>query len=290
MRYIKKPDKLGRIVDTLALKEIHATDFYRLHLKHQLASALNKKDKLILLFALANSGRQGKGKDNENLVAATAGFSQGFEQKINIIKPFDAAQAHKKFLEWLCDIPHMEQKTANLFIKWVVTFESEFNLDLSDCRSWKPLLHIPLDRWVIRLMGKKYLDFCTDDFEKDFLNVDGNPKSLNLALKKKEYIELQHELGQVSSAHNKPRIVLDTLWFVGYIFCKYRPFLCNSCWVSKECSNSSPIPDLGNMPLIKTKSEQKEKKRVTAEWIRNNPKAVEEFKKKHGLVDSNVKR
>jgi len=261
MKYIGDIDRLARIAEALSAHELDTIAYYRSHLAPRLAGTKNVKDRLTILFAIANSQRQGKGKDNKSLINATARFCQGLEQKIEDCKPLEAPEAHEEFLRWLCDIPGMEQKTANLFLKWVVMFDKDFELNSLDWQSWKSYLHVPFDRWVIKLMGKKYLAFCTETYDKDFVSANGNPKYVSLGFDKEEYNKLQQELRDAMS--QQPRIILDTLWFVGSFFCAYYPIICENCWIKVECQNRQPAPDWGSVP---TKSKEEVKQERTKKY------------------------
>lgn len=290
MKYIKDPHKLARILKTLATHEEEAKRFYHSILSLKLARLETPKDRLVILFIEANSGRRGIGKGNESLRDAAARFYQGIEQNVKECIGIEPQQAHETFLKWLCDIRGMEQKTANLLLKWTTMFNSDFELGLLDWQSWEPHLHVPLDRWVVRLMSKRYLDVCSEDYERDFLEASGGPKYSNLNFRKKEYHQLQEELTEVALLSQEPKIVLDILWLVGYLFCDFYPLLCSNCWIGEECLNYESQPNWEQVPT-KSKSEhrrerQEKQRRINEQfraYMKEHPERVEEIKRKYGL-------
>jgi hypothetical protein len=275
-KYIKDVERLIRIAEVLNVHEIETKAYYLSHLAPRLLKIEGTKEKLAVLFAIANSQRQGLGKKKVGVKTATAGFHQGIEQNIKeCMSIISSEEAHLKFLKWLCGIPGMDQKTANLFLKWVVMLQTDFQLSLINWQSWRFNLHVPLDRWVIRLMSNKYLNLCSESYEQDFLKDDEKTNGVNLALKKEGYILLQKELGEAILQSDKPRIVLDNLWFVGAFFCNFHPIVCDSCWINKECSNYEHIPDWGNI-VTKTKDELKNERKKHSRALKM---AEEELKK-----------
>jgi hypothetical protein len=169
-------------------------------------------------------------------------------------------------------------------------FQSDFALDFLNWQSWEEHLHVPLDRWVVRLLSTKYLGIGSQDYESDFLTSKGDVNYYNLNLTRQPYIQLQGELAEVSQKSGEPRIVLDGLWFVGYFFCSVRPFLCSSCWIKENCSSNSAFPNLERMqpkskPELKKEQQEKHKQeqKFIRQWVATHPKEVEELKKKLGL-------
>jgi hypothetical protein len=159
----------------------------------------------------------------------------------------------------------MEQKTANLFLKWLAMFQEGLKLGLLDWQSWGPYLHVPLDRWVVRLMSKNYLHICTEAYEQDFFK-EGKEQIPNFKMPK--YGELQNELAKGLSLTKEPRIVLDTLWFVGKMYCEYRPFLCSTCWLLSERCHSRESPKLDKSSM--SKRERKELERQARKQAEKN--------------------
>ena len=174
-------------------------------------------------------------KDAKKAKAKKVSASPKLAKIIEEIEGLDGEQAHQKFLKWLCgeDVSGTNQKTANLFLKWLVMFNSTFGLDIIDWSILHPYLHVPLDIWVTRLLGKEYLNIGTEDYDKDFLK--STIPDLTYGIRK--YIELQYELSAITSKVNQPRIILDELWLVGRLFCNYRNILCDRCWIARQCTN-----------------------------------------------------
>jgi hypothetical protein len=264
MKYVNDCQKLQRIARIVTSKEVETKQYYLSHLQPRLAKVEDTKDRLTKLFVIANKER--RSVTPENLEKAATQFYQGIDRKIEECKTVGPQQAHEKFLQWLCDIDWMEQKTANLFLKWLAMFQKDLKLNLLDWQSWRPYLHVPLDTWVVRLIGKDYLDVCTEAYEQDFFREGKHriPSS-----KATRYEDLQNELAQILSLIKEPRIVLDTLWFVGKMYCDYRPFLCGTCWLLTEECRSRKSPELDKPSM--SKRERKELER------RANKKLIEKY-------------
>jgi hypothetical protein len=233
MKYVKDSTKLGNIMKSLAKHEADVKQYFLAGLKPRITAVDELEDKLVKLFVLANAKRVGTGKNNENLVEATATFreylSQDIVRKLSAMQPRDA---HHHLLSSLCDIKGMDQKTANLFLKFIVVFNKELDLARLGWHSWEPYLDIPLDLWVLRLMGKNYLDVSTSDFETDFQYKGDYPSP---SVKTDKYRQLQDDIREVAASANLSAIVLDSLWFVGSQYCSYHPLLCDICWLGQYC-------------------------------------------------------
>lgn len=285
MKYIKEPDKLASVVKILATHEMDTKRYYLSHLSPRVAKIENVRDRLAVLFAVANKQRRGIGKGNEKLTYAVAHFHQGIDQRVKECEGVGPQKAHQIFLEWLCcDIEGMDQKTANLFLKWLAMFHNDFEIGLLDWQSWKPHLHVPLDRWVVRLIGKDYLDVCTTAYEHDFPQDKVIP-----GFKKTEYIQLQEEIGEVALLAQEPRIAMDVLWFIGNMYCTYHPLLCRACWIGGHCRHCASL----NLQRLPTKpkpeiekerrKERQEKHQQWKQYMKEHPEEVERVKKKYGL-------
>jgi hypothetical protein len=292
MSYIRDTNKLFKVTGILSANEGFSREFFYSHLRHQIPMVENSKEKLTNLFIAANSQRQGRNREETGIKPATIYFYQGIENEIKQIMGWETEKAHRHFLEWLCSIPGVEQKTANLFLKWLVMFNSDFEFNSINWSTWKPYLHVPLDRWVIRLMHKGYLDFCTQQYEQDFIAHEGEPNPVNLSISKEVYWKLQDELQKALLPSKQYSIVLDNLWFVGFLFCSVRPLFYEVCWLKEECAYGQRNSlDLDKMPPGKSKAElRKEKdeekhreKALIKEWINQNPEKAEQMKKQLNL-------
>jgi len=231
MKYIKDQEKLIEVTNILSSHIDDEEQYYSAHISIQIPSRDDPIVKIEKLFAVAN--REQRGSSPAKLLDAYNSFGEGFDELIESIEGLDGEQAHREILKWLCSdkVSRTNQKTANLFLKWLVMYN--YKLDTLDWSILEPYLHVPLDVWVTRLLGKEYLDIGTDEYNKDFLK--GAVPDLSMGINK--YIQLQYELGDVTSMVNQPRIILDELWLVGRLFCNYRNILCDSCWLSKQCTN-----------------------------------------------------
>lgn len=233
MKYIKDVPKLVEVARTLASHLDDAKSFYFAQLNLQIDQDNDVLVNLPNLFAIAN--REQRGFSTENLLGAYNSFGDGLEEILNDIEELDAEKAHLSFLRWLCSgkIPRTNQKTANLFLKWVIMFNDAFDFSAIRDWSWKPYLHVPLDIWVTRLLGKEYLDIGTEDYNHDF-----SPTNIpNFTSQFNKYSQLQTELRELTSKVNQPPIVFDELWLIGHLYCTYKNILCDRCWVSQYCVN-----------------------------------------------------
>jgi hypothetical protein len=268
MKYVKDSTKLANIMRSLAKHEVDVKQYFLAVLMPRITAVDDLEDKLVKLFVLANADRLGTGKDNENLVKATATFrkylSQDIISSLVVMTPSDA---HQHLLTGLCDIKWMDQKTANLLLKSTVMFAHELNLSRINWRSWEPYLHVPLDKWVLRLIGKDYLHVCSDNFETDFQYKGDYPSP---SLKTDRYAELQDDIKQVAASANLPPIVLDSLWFVGSHYCSYHPLLCDICWLGEYCAKHE-IVDWNKVPTTLKSAE--------LQTYKQNLKAFREIKR-----------
>ena len=228
--YITDVQRLARVIKILGSHYQEAKDFYFSPIKLQITALDTEIEKLTCLFVAAN--RERRGFSEQSLGKATHAFSTNVKQKLEEIKDKKPSEAHFDFLLWLCDIPHTGQKTANLFLMWVVMFAKELKLESLDWVSWTKYLHVPLDRWIVRILWKN-LGVATPLFEKHF-SPQGTVPGIDIQRNHK-YLRLQVELDEVASSINQPKIILDELWLVGHVFDIYRPFLCNHCWIKDEC-------------------------------------------------------
>ena len=286
--YIRDADKLMRIIKTVSLHEAEVKQYYFSHLRPRVANLGNVKDRLVVLFAIANKQRRGIGKGNEKLVNAAVAFYQGVDQKVEICSGLDPKEAHQIYLEWLCDIQGMNQKTANLFLKWLGMFHDDFGLDSLDWQSWEPYLHVPLDMWVMRLIGEGHFDVCTSNYEHDFRKAKGERDYLAPGVKNRKYAQLQSEFAEVASLAQEPRITLDVLWFVGNMYCAYHPLLCSTCWIEAGDCKKHPTLDLSSLSVSSKSERRKARTRARKQAITKlremYPEEWDEIKKKYGLL------
>lgn len=266
MKYVKNPSKLTDVVKTLALHKEDAKQYYLAELKPRLLGIAKAEDKLCMLFTIANADRQGTGANNESLRIATATFKKCLGKVLDKCKGMEPGSAHKYFLTYLCDIEGMNQKTANLFLKYLAMLQDEFELTLLDWHSWESYLHVPLDRWVLRLMSKNHLSVCGNNFEEDFQDKRNRQKYISPLFKEGKYRSLQDDLAEVALLAQEPAITLDILWFVGNKYCNYHPLLCEVCWLREDCCNCEII-DWG-VVSTKLKSEKEKERKEQNKSIR----------------------
>jgi len=286
MRYVADPTKLVSIVKTLGNYEKDVEQYFLAELNPRVMLSGSVIDKLSRLFILANADRLGTGKGNENVKIATATFRKRLDDNVvGTCRQLAPKEAHSYFLNRLCDIKGMDQKTANLLLKYLVMFQDEFELHLLDWKSWQPHLHVPLDMWVLRLMGKHYLNVCGSCFEDDFWY---KKDYMSPSFKTEKYNQLQTELREIISPTGQAPITLDMLWFVGSKYCNYRPLLCDICWLRDYCVMYEKV-DWNEVPT-KLKSTEREERREERKqinrfvrglqriWVQENPgKTVDDF-------------
>ena len=275
VNYIKDFIKLSNVIKTLAEHELVVKQYFLAEIKPRVTILAESEDKLGKLFILANADRMGTGKGNENLVQATATFIKYLNENIfDRLRGMEPKDAHHHLLTCLCDIKGMDQKTANLFLKYVVMFQDELNLCGIDWHSWELYLHVPLDLWVLRLIGKDYLSVCGNNFENDF-QYKGDYASPSL--KTRKYSQLQDDIREVAASTNLPAITLDSLWFVGSKYCGYHPLLCDICWFGQYCVKHN-IVDWNKVPATLKSTELEERKKIAKSsreiiriWKSENP-------------------
>jgi hypothetical protein len=139
-----------------------------------------------------------------------------------------------------------EQKTANLFLKWIWMFNDNLKLNMPEVTAWGPYLHVLLDRWVLRLLGRNLLAVTTDSFETDFWRSRKDKDTSKTVegyeipvFGQDKYHQLQKELRDVAAKNGQPAIIFDILWYVGSKYCTYRPLLCDICWLRNTCLHAS---------------------------------------------------
>lgn len=277
--YVRNADKLRGVIHVLAGHEAEIKQYFLAGLTPRIATLEKDEDKLVKLFTIANADRLFTGRENLKLIEAVAGFSQGLKD-IHQYDSMEPQSAHKSFLEWLCgSISGMDQKTANLFLKYVIVLHDELEIGLLPWKSWEPYLHVPLDRWVMRLMGRDYLGVCGENYERDFRKYYKKKEKYDYpspSFGKSEYWELQKDLASVAALANQAPIILDGLWFVGNKYCTYHPLLCDICWLRKMCNRARARMVL---PIVSTKQErEEERRRVRKERNRVFTEILKEFK------------
>lgn len=241
MKYIRDEGNLTRIFDTLSRYDPVIREHFLANLRPRVTAYSDPRQRVRTLFLIANADRQGANR--ENLKEATEAYWQLGWPEYEVVRNMPPAEGHKRFLEFLCtSVPHMEQKTANLFIKYVWMFNDALGLEMPQVVSWGPYLHVPLDRWVLRLLGKRMLQICSESYEIDFWRSRVNKKTGKLqedyevpVFGQDKYQLLQEELRQVATLAGKPAITLDGLWYVGSKYCAYMPLMCEVCCLREFC-------------------------------------------------------
>lgn len=263
MQYIEDTKKLTEILRILALHKKDVKDYFQAELAPRMVAVNDQKRRIRLLFMLSNADRTSTGLENKGLIQSAQVFWNVLDNMITKCTKMAPKLAHSTFLKFLCnEIPGMDQKTANLFLKYIVMFQNEFKLGALNWVSWEPFLHVPLDIWVLRLISRKYLHVCNQAYENDFKQVTINKKT-NRKIEdypsplfiQDRYTRLQNDFSIITATQIEPTITLDILWFIGSKYCSYRPLLCDICWINEFCSNKKVV-DWSNTN-VKTKSELK---------------------------------
>ncbi len=228
----RKLIEVGRI---LAEKREVCKYFYKDRLLLVINQNNTTQEKIKSIFVIANSER--RGFNQINLQEAVREFENGFVNKTEEVREVQPFEQHNKFLGWLVNLPYTGQKTANLFLKWVVMFsnDNEFNLNLNgvNWQDWAAFLHVPIDRWVLRLLKDK-LRVGNEEFRNTFPQIESPYYGGN----RSKYGKLQKDLLEIAQLAEIERIIYDELWFVGFSFCAYSPFFCGQCWLRDYCCNN----------------------------------------------------
>ncbi len=242
--YIKDVTKLREVAQELYNHDEDIMTYYRSQISHRVKNA-SSIDKMKRIFYAETKARAGASKANSE--AAYDIFNKDIKDRICMYRGKSPEEQHKSFLDWLCTIPQINQKIANLYIKHLVNFSKEFKIDGLDFPLWKEYLHVPLDRWVLELLWYPHLAVGTKKYNKLF-SWGKDKKNERDVLKRpnfsyydknheinKEYNQLQKELKEAIMGENLPPITLDNLWFVGHNFCMYDKKLCEPCWINEWC-------------------------------------------------------
>ncbi|ODS39198.1 hypothetical protein BEH94_03235 [Candidatus Altiarchaeales archaeon WOR_SM1_SCG] len=154
------------------------------------------------------------------------------------------------------EIEGMNQKIISMFLKFLI-YHSSKNFDgkseLDDA------LFIPLDVHVLRFLFKK----VNKEKEKDMIQLfDGDfwqsiwqsslhlPRDITKIDNKKNFKiqnKIQNEFKEAKIT--EPPIILDYLWYIGTMYCRYRnlPKLgCDICWLRDLCSSRESKDDKDN--------------------------------------------
>jgi len=280
VKYIADKTVLVRVLGILQLHETEVREYFLADLRPRVMLFAQPQERARTLFLITNADRQGA--TAATIKEATAVYWQRGRGEYERVRHMAPEQAHSQFLAFLCTtISHMEQKTANLFLKWVWIFNDALMLDMAEVVSWGPYLHVPLDRWILRMLGRRTLRIGTDSYESDFWTSRMNKKTGKLdegyeipVLGQERYALLQQELKESAVESGHLAITLDSLWYVGSKCCSYTPSLCGVFWLREMCMNGGVGPDW-NTEQIPTKQEMKDTKRLSRERIKAAIKAME---------------
>lgn len=153
MKYIADKTILFETLGILQLHEAEVREYFLADLRPRVMLFAQPQERARTLFLITNADRQGA--NATTIKKATAVYWRRGRDEYKRVRNMAPEQAHSQFLAFLCTtIPYMEQKTTNLFLKWVWMFNDVLMLDMAEVVSWGPYLHVPLDRWILRMLGR----------------------------------------------------------------------------------------------------------------------------------------
>lgn len=224
-----------RLIQALQLLNGHTEEiqnFYSSILRLQVQA--EGIEKLKETFRASVSERRGASFNRGNeAVQAFDNSIENLAQQVNAEIENNPEQAHRLLFESIVMLPNIDQKIAAMFIKFLVVY-------LNVWPSMLPHIYVPIDRVVLKILGER-LQVYVGHWNQSpsvknpsgHLYVRGNRMSAQYS----RFIAFQNEVGQIAKQANVHRILVDELWFIGYIFCKEYP-LCHRCWVREICQTS----------------------------------------------------
>jgi len=229
----------GRLVEVLRTLTGHRNEieaFYHALLDLQVTN--HNRDQL-LRDAFACSVSERRGASLERGQEAVADFDDSMTDLFATLGRevrVDAAAAHQHLFEGLCTIRNLDQKIAAMFLKFVVVY----------LRQWPKLerhLFIPIDTVVLKILryrlqvysGRWEQSPSVKNAQGDLYVENGRQPCAHY----RRFLQFQEELEDICKKANVHRILVDELWFVGYVFCKEYP-LCNRCWIRQWCQSPGP--------------------------------------------------
>lgn len=151
-------------------------------------------------------------------------------EKVNLQIKHNPEQAHRTLFETIIMIPNVNQKIVSMFIKFLVVY-----LDI--WHKMLPFLYVPLDRVVLKILGKKLQVYVGKRTAYPSISKKLYVRGNRMSVQYDRFIEFQNELREIARQAGVQRILVDELWFIGHIFCKEYP-LCHRCWIRKICQGS----------------------------------------------------
>lgn len=234
MPNFQNKERLIQVLGILAEHRSRIETFYHAFLDLQLS---NHNGNQLLRDAFAYSVSERRGASRTRGQEATGEFNRHVDNLFGLLGQRiqdNAASAHQHLFEELCQIPHIDQKIAAMFLKFVVVYFQKWP-------ELAPYLFIPVDSVVLKILRVKLKVYSGP--WKQSPSVKNPQRKLYVynnsraCAQYEAFLEFQKELGNICSQANVYRILADELWFIGHVFCKEFP-LCNRCWIKHWCQQS----------------------------------------------------
>jgi len=232
MPLFQNTDRLIASLQLLTHQREHINKFYNSILKLQVTSEGIDKYKETLR-ASVNERRGASFNRGEHAVQSFDNIIEDLVNEVNNTIEQNTEESHRLLFESIVRLPNIDQKIAAMYIKFLCLY-------LNIWPQMIPFLYVPIDRVVLKILGDKLQVYTgkwaqapTVKNPQGNLYIRGNQPSSQY----NSYIEFQQEISNIVEGTNIPRIMVDELWFIGFLFCKPYP-LCSKCWVNELCQGS----------------------------------------------------
>ena len=226
---------MTRLIIALESLQQHETEIEQMYqhtLGYQVRHDRHGADFLREVFAASVNERRGASRERGRIAVdrfnkiADELFHLGENQNQD-----DVLGAYQKIFEKIvCCVPHVDQKIAAMFLKFVVRFFGTWP-------AFRPYLFVPLDRVVLKCL-KYNLQWdqtlpeespSIKNMQKRLRGRDGQPLTYY-----RRFLDVQDRLQTAAAEAGVERILIDELWTVGQLFCREYP-LCHVCWIRDAC-------------------------------------------------------
>ena len=209
---------------------------------------LKKMEDAKRLFDFSFDTRQG-GQNNKALKAYTEGQEEVLKRIDMVIGLLanDELAPRKRYelaLALINGIEGVGQKIASMYIKFLVYYRENFKSKPELERE----LFIPLDAHVIRLLYKGFngvthnrLNLYDDSINQSYLKYEYDRENMQLAKNKTVKLQLKIRQDFDELKIKEPPIILDYLWYAGYMYCNRRfgDIGCKTCFLKDECNKGN---------------------------------------------------
>ena len=222
--------RLRAALQALRQHEPEIEEMYRHTVGLQVRQHLQGPEFLVEVFAASVNERRGASEGRgrtamtsfKEIAGEIFGLGQGQDRP---------AIRYQAVFERVCRVPHVDQKIAAMFLKFVVRFFGRWP-------EFRPHLFVPLDRVVLKLL--KHNLGWGDDLPEQSPSVKNLQKNLRGRDKEpltcyRRFLDIQDRLLVAANCAGVERILIDELWTVGQLFCKEYP-LCHVCWIREACA------------------------------------------------------